>query len=215
MEQKIKAIIFDVGGVLQTEKSSKMFGKYLAGVHGYIVDKLDMALDSWFDAIDTPYGKSFVGELDDKKVIELISSNLGISKRKLIGVYMGAMKKNFSKNKELYKLAVDLRKKGFITGILSDQWVLSKRVLIPKKDTKKFDIVIISDEVGLRKPNPQIYKLLMKKLKEKNKTIKPSEVVFIDNRKYNLKPAREIGIKVILFKSNVQLIRDLKKLKVI
>ena len=107
----IKAVVFDVGGVLRTENTSKRIGKYLAGVHGYIVDKLDIALDSWFDAIDTPYGKSFVGELDDKKVIELISSNLGIPKEKLIRVYMSAMKKNFSKNKELYKLAVDLKKK--------------------------------------------------------------------------------------------------------
>jgi len=55
----------------------------------------------------------------------------------------------------------------------------------------------------VRKPNPGIYKLLLKKLR-----LPAKKVLFIDNREWNLRPARELGIKTILFESNRQLIRS-------
>jgi FMN phosphatase YigB (HAD superfamily) len=39
--------------------------------------------------------------------------------------------------------------------------------------------------------------------------------LFIDNREWNLKPARKLGMKTILFKNNKQTIKDLKKLKLL
>src|SRR3989344_1729889 len=184
-KSEIKAVIFDVGSVLQKWKFS---GKNSPGIQEYLADKLEIALDSWFDAIDTPYGKSFVGELDDDKVISIISENLGISKRKMINLYKEAVHKYFEKNERLYKLAGELKLKGYLIGILSDQWALSAKYLISKKDRKLFDVVILSNEFGIRKPDIKIYKLLIKKLQAKSLRVKPSEVLFIDNRKYNLKP---------------------------
>jgi len=212
MKHKIKAVIFDVGSVLQKWKFSN---DYENGLQKYLADKLEIAIDSWFDAIDTPYGKSFVGEWDDEKVISMISNNLGVSKHKLIKLYREALLKHFEKNKELYKIVSELKKKGYIIGILSDQWALSAKYLVSDKDRKLFDVVILSNEVGLRKPDIKIYKLLFSRLKGKSPRIKPSEILFIDNREYNLKPARKIGFRVILFKNNKQCIEKMKKIGVL
>ena len=118
-----------------------------------------------------------------------------------------AYKKGFKKNKELFKLAFKLKKQGYKIGILSDQLYLSADVLTSKKDMKHFNPVIISCYVGLRKPDIKIYKLFIKKSK-----LKAKEIVFIDNRSWNLKPARKLGMKTILFKDNMQCIDKLKKM---
>jgi len=114
------------------------------------------------------------------------------------------------KNEFLYELIKSLRKK-FIIGVLSDQWYLSRDVLIPKSDNKYFDFVIISYEVKMRKPDPEIYKLLLRKVRHFDKKIKPSEILFIDNRVYNLEPARKLCIKTILFEDNKQFVEELSK----
>ena len=97
----------------------------------------------------------------------------------------------------------------YILAVLSDQWHLSEDPLMPKKLYKRFGVVVVSCDVGLRKPDPKIYKLVLKKLK-----LKPNQTVFVDNQEWNLKPARKLGMKTILFKNNKQLFRDLNKIGV-
>jgi len=211
---KIKAIIFDVGGVLKIGRFSIM--KFKVGdEESYHLDMskyLQMSLDSWFDAIDKTYADSFEGKLGDKEVGKIIAKNLKINLKNLIKTSDKVFKKFFKKNKKLCKIAFDLKKKGYIIGILSDQWAFSKRILTPREDVKGFSPVIVSCDVGVRKPDVRIYKLLMKELRKKKKGIRASEVLFIDNRDYNLKPARRMGMKVILFKNNKQVVREMKEL---
>lgn len=214
-KSEIKAIIFDVGGVLQLDSvtPSKMRVEH-SGVHEYMAKKFKIPIDTWFDAIDTIYAKSIENKTTKKQVIKTIAKNLRTDEKTLLKSFAKAYKKFFKKNKPLYKIASKLKKQGYIIGILSDQWHISQENLMPKKDIKDFSIVIVSSEVGIRKPNPEIYKLLIKKVKEKNKTIKPNQILFIDNRKWNMKNAKLNKIKTLIFKNNKQTIKDLKKLGV-
>lgn len=210
-KNKIKLIAFDVGGVLQLGKyiESKNMPHNL-GVHQYLSKKFKKDLDSWFDSIDTTYGKSMDRTITRKSAIMNLAKNLDVSQEKIIKLFHKAYKKGFKKNKKLYGIANKLKKNGFGIGILSDQWYLSADVLTSKKDMKNFNPVIISCNVGIRKPNPKIYKMLIKKCK-----CKADEILFIDNRDWNLKPARNLGIKTILFKDNKQCINELKKIGVL
>ena len=211
----IKAIIFDVNGVLQLEKHPlSILKREHLGVHEYMAKKFKLDLDSWFDSIDTPYSKSIEGKIDGKKAVKIISKNLGTNPKKLEKLFVKTYKKFFKKNKKLYETAYALKKKGHLIGVLSDQWHLSKKALITK-EIKKFDIIIISCDIGMRKPDLRIYKLLIKKIKEKNKKIKANEILFVDNREWNLKPANKLGMKAVLFKNNKQVFRDLKNLGVL
>ena len=206
MKSEIRAIIFDVGGVLSLGKYEKkgVDGHHLLGIHNFMANSFHIDLDTWFDAIDTAYAKSIEGKMNRRKALFIMASNLKCSVRKLERLFKLAYQKHFVKNTELYKLAYDLKKKGYRIGILSDQWYLSKEALIHEKDTLGFRPVIVSCDVGFRKPNPKIYKLLLKKLRLPGK-----KVLFIDNREWNLKPARALGIKTILFQNNSQFVRDL------
>jgi putative hydrolase of the HAD superfamily len=54
------------------------------------------------------------------------------------------------------------------------------------------DVVVESSRVGLRKPDPAIYRLVCDEL-----GIEPTEAVFLDDLGVNLKPARALGMRTI------------------
>jgi len=206
---KIKAIIFDVGGVLQLGDNSSLRHKKITrkGVHGGIAKELGVSLDQYLDSIDTAYAKSVEGKISGERVIKIMARNLRTTPSRLKKLYKAAYKRNFHLNKELLHYAKILRKIGYKISILSDQWEISKRALITKNFYQVFRPVIVSCDVGLRKPDQRIYRLMLKRLK-----IKPEKSVFIDNQEWNLTPARKIGMKIILFKNNKQTIRELNRI---
>ena len=55
-----------------------------------------------------------------------------------------------------------------------------------------FDVVIESSKVGLRKPDPAIYKLACGEM-----GIEPTEAIFLDDLGINLKPAKQLGMITI------------------
>lgn len=207
---KIKAVIFDVGGVLEIGESLKTHKNHSSfNVHEYIAKKFKISIDQWFDSIDTTYALSIEGKISKEKTLLVISKNLGTNPRKLEKIIIKAYRRNFKHNRKLYRFAFKLKKRGHKIAILSDQWPISKEALIKKRYSKKFDVLVISCDVGVRKPNPKIYKLVLNKL-----NLNADETVFIDNQIWNIKPAKKLGMKVILFKDNEQTIKNLQKLGV-
>jgi putative hydrolase of the HAD superfamily len=68
-----------------------------------------------------------------------------------------------------------------------------------------FDTVIESSKVGIRKPNPEIYKLACREME-----IDPAEAVFLDDLGINLKPARKLGMTTIKVLDATQALDDLE-----
>lgn len=67
-----------------------------------------------------------------------------------------------------------------------------------------FDVVIESSKVGIRKPNPEIYRIACREMK-----IEPGEAVFLDDLGINLKPARDLGMTTIKVLDVDQALSDL------
>ena len=204
----IKAIIFDVGGVLQLGERPKEFKTqlHISGIHARIAKKLKISLDQYFDSIDQYYVKSIEGKITKKELLKNISENLNYPPKKLEKLYFKLYKREFRVNKRLIKIAKKLKKQGFKVAILSDQWHLSKNAHLTKEMKKVFSPIIISCEVGARKPSIEVYELVLKKLK-----VKAHEAIFIDNQIWNLPPAKKLGIHTILFVNNKQTIHALRE----
>lgn len=207
MKKSVKAVIFDVGGVLAIGKYSKnkTHGHRMLGVHHYMSKKLGISLDQWFDSIDTSYAHSIEGKSSKTKVLEIFSKNLKTTPRKLEKLFLAAYRKNLKQNKALFKQAFKLKKRGYKIAILSDQWPISQKALMLPKYINKFDRVVVScsPSVKMRKPNPKIYKLVLKKL-----NLNAAEAIFIDNQEWNIIPAQKLGMKTILFRNNKQLFKE-------
>jgi putative hydrolase of the HAD superfamily len=68
-----------------------------------------------------------------------------------------------------------------------------------------FDHVIESAKIGLRKPDPQIYRMMVEALK-----VEPTQCVYLDDLGVNLKPAREMGMITIKVVHAAQAIAELE-----
>jgi epoxide hydrolase-like predicted phosphatase len=94
------------------------------------------------------------------------------------------------------------------TAICSNFPSLLRRQLEEKwKIADAFDVLVISSEVKLLKPDPRIYQLALKRLH-----VKPEEAVFIDDTERNVFAARALGIHAILFKDSRATIRQIEKI---
>ena len=68
-----------------------------------------------------------------------------------------------------------------------------------------FDNVIESAKIGLRKPDPRIYRMMTEAL-----GVKPEHCVYLDDLGVNLKPAREMGMTTIKVVNAPQAIAELE-----
>ncbi len=68
-----------------------------------------------------------------------------------------------------------------------------------------FDHVIESAKIGLRKPDPKIYRMMVDAL-----AVDPKRCVYLDDLGVNLKPAREMGMRTIKVASAQQALAELE-----
>jgi putative hydrolase of the HAD superfamily len=87
-----------------------------------------------------------------------------------------------------------VRAAGHRTALLTNnarEWQPTWRALMPFDEL--FDVVLDSCEVGLRKPDPAIYRLACARL-----GLEPSECLFVDDLACNVEAARELGMEALL-----------------
>jgi epoxide hydrolase-like predicted phosphatase len=93
----------------------------------------------------------------------------------------------------------------FRTGLLSNSWGLD---LYPRHLFEDlFDVVVISGEVGMRKPDPAIFRLTTKKL-----GVAPEACVFVDDHLGHLTAAGDEGMKTVLHRTPAETIAELESL---
>jgi len=101
----------------------------------------------------------------------------------------------YSLNPDVLETLALLKKSGFKLYCLSNDVAEWSRLLRKRFSLKGFfEGWIVSGEVGVRKPDPEIYELVLEK-----SGCDPGDCLFIDDRIQNLKPALEKGMKVLKF----------------
>jgi putative hydrolase of the HAD superfamily len=97
------------------------------------------------------------------------------------------------------------RRAGVRTGLLSNSW--GRRGYARERFPELFDAVVISGEIGARKPDPAPYALAAERL-----GLPPQEIVFVDDLPGNLKPARALGMVTLVHRGAEQTIGELEGL---
>lgn len=92
-------------------------------------------------------------------------------------------------------LVAQARAAGVAAAVLSNSWGAGKVDPYAGYDlSDRFDAVVISDRVGMRKPDPAIYQLTIRQL-----GIPAAGCVFVDDTAHNLPAAAALGMTTVHF----------------
>lgn len=193
----IKAIIFDMVGVLLMEKgdiceiASNTIGVDSEELREMFVKNID---------------KLFRKEMTSEQFFDLVKKRFKLSED--IGAVWEKAHVNYREVNEDLMEAIAKMKKNYKVGIISNTHSLVTRI---RKNTfaRYFDFTVFSSDVGFAKPDKEIFKIALEKA-----LAKPEECVFVDDQEENLEAAKELGFNTILFKNNEQLLKELKDLGV-
>ena len=83
------------------------------------------------------------------------------------------------------------RRAGIRTGLVSNSW--GEEGYDRARFDELFDVLVISGELGIRKPAPEMYALAAERLERA-----PERCVFVDDLPGNLKPAAALGMATVL-----------------
>lgn len=196
----IKAVLFDIGGVLFTDPLrnivkyvSEQTGKNPAMVRNAMRAKWGMYKEARIDAggfwqagLDKIGAKMDIEELNEKacNMIKEIDSMLLFAKK---------LKEN------RYKL-------GIISNNTKEWFEYEKSKF---RIDEIFDAIVLSCDEQVSKPNERLYRICAEKL-----NLEPEECVYVDDKESNLEPAEKLGMKTIHFENQNQLKNGLKLLGV-
>jgi epoxide hydrolase-like predicted phosphatase len=113
-------------------------------------------------------------------------------------------------NQPMLGLMRELRSRGFRMAILTNnvrEWEELWRSKLPVDEI--FELVVDSAFVGMRKPDPEIYKLTIGRL---DGALAPQECLFVDDNELNIETARDLGMNAVHFRSNQQAIPEIRSL---
>jgi putative hydrolase of the HAD superfamily len=99
----------------------------------------------------------------------------------------------------------ELRAGGLLTGLISNSWSTSHydRKLL----AELFDTAVISAEVHMHKPQPEIYRLAAERL-----GVEPDECIFVDDLRENCEGAEAVGMTAVRHRNAAETIAKLAEL---
>ncbi len=194
----IRAVVFDIGGVLEITPDTGWQDKWEKRLH-LTLHEIDERLTRMGKngALGTCSEEEWVQGL--REVTRMDQAQTEEFMADLWHWYLGTL------NAELAAFFSSLRPR-YQTAILSNSFVGAR-----EKEQERYrfhemaDQIIYSHEVGLAKPDKRIYALTCERL-----SVQPEEVIFLDDAQPYVIAALEHGIHGILFKENAQAIADIQ-----
>jgi len=196
----IKAVIFDVGGVLrrsETEEGRHKWEARLGLAEGELADIVFGSPLAW---------AATLGQASDAAIWEDVSTRFSLDAEQL-----RQLKRDFwsgdQTDEELVRYLGGLRPRRK-TALLSNAWPGARRVFSERMGLADVvDEIIISAEEGVAKPDLAIYQIALRRL-----GVRPREAVFVDDVAANVEAARALGMHGVQFRTREQTIADVDRI---
>ena len=200
--KKEKLVIFDWGGVFELYKDNNMespnFFMNIAKSLGVNVDKYKERL---LEYLKSDRSKSIIAKTDKEvevyvcEILDVFDLEHTIENISNLKKYFVIYSLDIPTNYEFVKYAHSLKSRCKI-ALLSNCTALEKFKQDLDVTRSIFDYTYISCEIGLKKPNKDIYNLVNELIIREN-----YEVLFIDDREKNLEYPKELGWNVHKFEN--------------
>lgn len=197
---EIKAVIFDLGGVV-IDWSDDIVYRKAAKISGLPFEKLRKVAER--------EKQSFMqGEFSESEFWRRVLKKSGRHDhilRKLDRLWYKEYKKNAKLNRDVINIIRKLSGR-YSLGVISNLNVVHDAVNRKRKYYRYLKHRVLSYKAGVTKPDIRIYRLAAKKVR-----CKPRQCLFIDDKPENVKGARKAGMNAIRYKDVAQLKKDLRR----
>ncbi len=196
----IRAVMCDFGGVLM--RTHDYSGRHRwAACLGLSEPELERVV---FES--EPALRGLRGELPAHAMWQHVASTFHLDEAEL-----GALRRDFwagdRLDDELVGFLKSLRPR-YRTALLSNAWDDARDLFTRRFHLDgAFDLMVISAEEGVIKPDPRIYGIALERL-----GVRPAGAVFVDDMPANVEAARALGIHGIRFLNTAQVIADVRAL---
>lgn len=200
MTQKIKAVIWDMGGVIL-----RTVGKT---PREQLAKKYNISLDTLYDLVfnSATAEDATLGLIDEQVHWHTVANTLGIPHGEIDEFRTKFWEGDLIDN-QLIEYISNLNK-IMKTALLSNAWSGARDYFCQRVDCNQvFQYSIFSYEVGLKKPDKRIYEKILSLMK-----VEAAEAIFVDDFLENIECANEVGIHGIQFTTTEQAIADVKTL---
>ena len=202
----IRAVISDFGGVLTTPLSGALtaYGES----SGISPEQIGTAMERLARAHGRhPLFELEKGAISERRYVEMLEAELGRSVD--FQAFSGVLMDNLHRNEAMIDLVRDLRRRGLRTALLTNnvrEWESLWRAKLPDID-ELFEVIVDSAFVGMRKPEPEIYRLTLERL---GGGLEAHECVFVDDLEINCKAACALGMHAVRFVDSEQAIEAIE-----
>ena len=195
---KVRAIIFDWGGVLIEDPAPALF-KYCANALGVSEEQYRITFNIYLNDFQT-------GRVTEQQFWMNMTKHLNVMMPKADSLWSEAFAAAYRPRQEMFAIASQLRKAGCKTAILSNT---EKPVaeLINKLKYDVFDVTVLSCLEGTAKPGRKIYEIALERL-----GVSAEQSLFIDDRQDFIDGAKQVGLQTILFKNADNFKKDIARL---
>ncbi len=193
-----RGLLIDYGGVLTTD----VFASFSAFCEreGLAPDAISRAFREDAECRELMVGLE-TGAVAQEQFEPKVAALLGVQPSGLLDRMFGGTRLD----ERMLETVRRVRAGGVQTGLLSNSWGTMRypRDLLGEL----FDVVVISAEVGMRKPGPEIYVLGADRL-----GLPPADCVFVDDLPGNLTPAAGLGMATVHHRATEDTIAQLERL---
>jgi HAD superfamily hydrolase (TIGR01509 family) len=200
MTEKIKGIIWDMGGVILRTTGDES--------RQALAKEFNISTEDLYRLVfDSPSAeKATIGMITEIEHWNIVADTLGMPREK-IQELQDRFWAGDQVDKELISFIKGLNE-NHKTGLLSNAWSGARQALNQKNACDLvFKYSMFSYEVRLRKPDPKIYERMLELM-----GLQAREAIFVDDLMDNVKGAESIGIHGVQFISTNQAIADVKRL---
>lgn len=175
----MKAVILDMYGVIVKETGD-----------GFVPYVQHTFPDLKPEDIWNPWDKADVGEISSLEVFEAIGYKGDLEK--IEKEYLDTIEID----ETFFEFASVIKKDHKLALISNDSSRWSKYLRDKFDIDKYFDVISVSGDLKIKKPDERIYQLTLEKL-----GCTATECIYVDDRRYNLEAAQSLGIGTVLFNS--------------
>jgi putative hydrolase of the HAD superfamily len=193
-QNSIQAVVFDYGGVLCHPPATSEIDR-LALTFGLPRDKF------WrmYGRLRGPYDRGSIGAGEYWRTMAQCAGVL-LSESELKALHARDLAMWSGYDNSMISLAGELRQSGIKTGILSNMLAdMLEKLRTEAAWLPLFDVQVYSCELGLVKPEEEIYARLVDEM-----GIEASQTLFVDDLPANVEAARRAGLQAVVFESELQ-----------